>query len=359
MKKLLSIVMTIMMLVTTAYAAEVEIRSDKGVGKILSTKLDDNTVKIDVTIRLLEGKKPLEYEYVTIAMYGPNKPDLSYAQRLINGVTHHAYYMNQIRTGKNGYVDCSFTVPVNTDETCYLYFSGKKVTEGFELEVLLPPPDEQIINPMPAPKPSGGGGGGGGAGGTTPAYSAVVVQSGDTSDKNISFSDITQSHWAYADCVKLYKLGIVSGYEDETLRPSNYVSREEIAVVLTKAFNISTVETDFEMDDTSSQWAKKYIAAAVENGIMVKDANGTYRGVSNATRAEVVTMINRCLKFDSNSDVIVSFDDRLEVPNYSVAGFSGLIERGIVNGYEDNTLRPNDKITRAELFKIISRVLEV
>ena len=162
MKKILSVVLAFIAVMSTAYAAEVEIRSDKGVGKVLSEKIDDNTVKIDVTTKLTDGKKPFAYEYVTIAMYGPEKKELSYAERVINNKVYYAYYINQARTDKDGNVKSSFTVSVKDDETCYIYFSGKNVNEAFELEVLLPPPDEQVIKPMPTPGSSGGGGGGGG-----------------------------------------------------------------------------------------------------------------------------------------------------------------------------------------------------
>ena len=364
LKTILMIALVFLMAGSSVYAAEVEIRSDKGSGKILSTKLDDETVRIDVTTQLLNDKDPIANEYVTIAMYGPTKPTGTCFEKEIGGKAHYSYYIDQVRTDSNGEVDFSFTVEIPEEETCYLIFSGNNVETPFELNVLLPPAESQVVPPMDRPSRPGGGGSGGGGGNTSTPVAIPGYPSDQTETDNpgnepeVIFTDITADHWAYNDCINLYRRGIVTGDGDGSLRPSDNISREEIVVVLTKAFQISTPETDILIDDTTSDWARNYIAAAVKAGIMMEDANGTYRGTSNATRAEAVTMINRCLNLEGNAEVLAGFLDVSAIPDYSVASFSALVEREVINGYEDNTIRPENPISRAELFKIISRVLE-
>ena len=363
MKKIVVAALAALLLAMPVHAAEVGIRSDKGSGKIMSTKIDGQTVRVDVTVSLYDGKEPLRQEYVTIAMYGPTQPGWPCAQRQIGGQAYYSYYLDQVRTGNNGEVDFSFVADISAEEECYLFFSGYGVEEPFELEVLLPPADPQETEPMDRPGASGGGGGGGGSSsvalpGAIPAQDKTDEDSDDSNSSEISFRDLPSGHWAYQDCVTLYRRGIITGDGDGSIRPSDFIKREEIAAVLAKAFGLTASGADFQMDDTSSAWAKDYIAAAVENGVMMEDANGTYRGASYATRAETVTMINRCAGLSGSAESVVAFRDAAEIPAYSIPAFAALVEKGVINGYEDNTVRPNNNITRAEVFKIIARILE-
>lgn len=361
MKKICMLILVVLMMATTVQAAEVSIGSDKGIGKIMSTKIDDETVRIDVTVRLYNGKEPMKNEYVTIAMYGPTEPKRPCYEKDVNGKVYYSYFVDQVRTDNDGEVDFSFYVEVSSEETCYLFFSGKNVEVPFELSAVLPPVESQNVKPMDKPSLSGGGGGGGkgsASAGAFPEYSMEPYDPAKNIKNDMVFIDMTENHWAYNDCVKLYQRGIITGDGDGRIRPSDYISRQEIAAVLLKAFQIDIPETDIVLDDTSSLWAKNYLAAAVKNGIMMEDVNGTYRGNSSATRAEVVTMVNRCLKLGGNAESLKAFSDCSEIPEYSAEAFSALVENGIVNGYEDNTVRPNQFIARAELFKIISKIFE-
>ena len=54
--------------------------------------------------------------------------------------------------------------------------------------------------------------------------------------ENIEFSDITNERWSYEYIIKIAKYGIVMGYEDGSFRPQNSISREEMAVMLKRAF---------------------------------------------------------------------------------------------------------------------------
>ncbi len=52
------------------------------------------------------------------------------------------------------------------------------------------------------------------------------------------FNDI-EDHWAYEWIEQLYSEGITASYPDGSYRPSNMVSRVEIAVFLVNIFQLS------------------------------------------------------------------------------------------------------------------------
>lgn len=48
------------------------------------------------------------------------------------------------------------------------------------------------------------------------------------------FSDIETSRWSYNDIKKVYEEGLMSGYSDNTFRPENSITREELASVIAR-----------------------------------------------------------------------------------------------------------------------------
>lgn len=86
------------------------------------------------------------------------------------------------------------------------------------------------------------------------------------------FSDI-EGHWAEATIIKWKDEGIISGYTDGTFKPDKYVTRAELAKILTKAFDLKEefdlsidfkeeekIPEDYKYDDVdSSSWYYPYL----------------------------------------------------------------------------------------------------
>lgn len=52
----------------------------------------------------------------------------------------------------------------------------------------------------------------------------------------ISFNDISELNWSYNAVMKIAQYGVIKGYEDGSFKPKKEISREEIAVILMRAF---------------------------------------------------------------------------------------------------------------------------
>lgn len=50
--------------------------------------------------------------------------------------------------------------------------------------------------------------------------------------KATDFKDVNKEHWAIKSLDKAVQSGILSGYEDGTLRPDENITRAELAVIL-------------------------------------------------------------------------------------------------------------------------------
>lgn len=210
------------------------------------------------------------------------------------------------------------------------------------------------------------GGSGGSAGGTTittpPTTAPTAPAEDDKKAKKASevFSDVADDNWAATFALDLYNRGIVSGDNRGRANLENRITREETSklALLVNGIEINDAAKIESADAAEvSDWAVGYMATAVEKGIFSGYNDGTIRPSAQITREEMVTVIVKSLGIDTDANASVNFADADKI-DWSAPYVAKAVELGFVNGYEDNTFRPANPITRAEAFAIFSRVLE-
>ena len=117
-------------------------------------------------------------------------------------------------------------------------------------------------------------------------------------DKGVSkFKDINQKNWYYNDVCIAIQAGYINGYEDNTFRPDNIITREEAAKIIVSIKNQQDNTYDklntFPDKHLVSNWAKPYVEGAIENGYLKGDNLKNLRPTSRITRAESVTLLSR------------------------------------------------------------------
>lgn len=98
--------------------------------------------------------------------------------------------------------------------------------------------------------------------------------------------------------------GIMQGYADQ-FEPTAYLNQEELAVILTRAFDIpENSEIDFQMVDVSD-WAQDSVAHIVNAGIMIAE-EGHFDGAKLVTQEEFIGMV---LRLTENGAVFRGLDE--------------------------------------------------
>lgn len=172
--------------------------------------------------------------------------------------------------------------------------------------------------------------------------------------------DVAQSHWAYRNIQALASKGIVRGDAGTGyVRPDERITREEVAAALLSALSVPADQTaSIAEGDRSSAWAKDILATARARGVLKGDEKGRMNGQLTATRAEVSAMIARVAGLaDADAAALNRFSDGASVPDWARGSIASMIENGLLSGYEDNTLRVNAPITRAETFTLIGKLV--
>lgn len=113
--------------------------------------------------------------------------------------------------------------------------------------------------------------------------------------KVVWFYDVEPGRWSEADIADLAKLGVYGGYSDKTFRPRAYISRGEVAVILSRINGLPLSGNDMFVD-TTMHWARREINAVADQGwIRGYKEDRTFRPNDPITRAEFVSMINSSL----------------------------------------------------------------
>ncbi len=117
------------------------------------------------------------------------------------------------------------------------------------------------------------------------------------------FSDVNSGQNYTGAVGAAVKAGLVSGYGDNTFRPDNPISREEMAAITIRAItaagiNLEAIDANaviarFNDGNEISVWAKTPVAAAVEAGIIYGKESGDLAPSACATRAEAMAILAR------------------------------------------------------------------
>ena len=130
-------------------------------------------------------------------------------------------------------------------------------------------------------------------------FSAVGVFAADsTQTAKTSFSDV-EAGTKLAEAVnELVVYGIIAGYPDGTFKPDGQITRGEFAAVVTRFKGLgSSLGTDAvtgfaDLDsDTENAWARPYVKAAVDAGIINGFEDGTFRAGEPVTYEQAVKMV--------------------------------------------------------------------
>lgn len=173
---------------------------------------------------------------------------------------------------------------------------------------------------------------------------------------NSFFNDVSSDYWAYDEIKHLNNEGIINGYSDGSFGPTDYVSRAQVAKMVIESLNLQPSSSTQFKDVTSSHWAYGYINAAANAGLVTGYGNGTFKPSDAITRSEIAAIINRAFEFN-NKNTSYSFKD-IKSSHWAYDDVYALASNSITSGYTDNTFRPNDEATRAEFSAFLYRALD-
>ncbi|WP_268871084.1 S-layer homology domain-containing protein [Ureibacillus massiliensis] len=160
----------------------------------------------------------------------------------------------------------------------------------------------------------------------------------------------------------------ISGYGD-MFRPNASITRAQMASMLSR--NLEGIPSTVLYNDVKvSHWAYPLIMEAKGAGIMTGVNPTTFDPNGTVTRAQMAVIAYRWIENECKNDNS-AFDSCQKITNYSTATFSDVSskhwaieaisfvkEAKVMVGYEDNTFRPNEKLTRAQAVVVLNNLFK-
>lgn len=159
----------------------------------------------------------------------------------------------------------------------------------------------------------------------------------DENTTNVSdFSDVSSSDWYGTTVATLADMGILKGYEDGTFRPNAPITRAEFAAIATRFFDETgaTYEPGTFTDVTGSEWFAGAIMDAVNLGLIGGYEDGTVRPNNNITRAEACAIVNRTLGRVPDADHLLPEDEMKTWPDNPESAWFYADMQEATNGHE-------------------------
>ncbi|MDD9271393.1 S-layer homology domain-containing protein [Paenibacillus sp. GCM10023248] len=186
----------------------------------------------------------------------------------------------------------------------------------------------------------------------------------------INFDDLKGAQWAMRYIASLASKRVFEGYEDGTFKPDKSVSRIEAITAAVRLMGLReqaesatemATKLNFKDADKIPAWAVGYVAVALENDLFT-ESDDSVQPNKEADRLWATTLLVKALKLESEAkakmNTQLTFKDAKQIPAGSVGYVAVAIEKGLVDGFEDNTFRPNQNVTRAQLAALLDRTGE-
>lgn len=130
--------------------------------------------------------------------------------------------------------------------------------------------------------------------------SMLFVTTAHAQSEMPGFTDVPLAHPNYTAITTLQEEGIINGYEDNTFRPEQTVTRAEVLKIVLLAMDVkpeAVAQTTFS-DVSSDDWFAPYVATATSLGIVGGYADGTFQPNQTVTRVEGLKILLNAKKVE-------------------------------------------------------------
>ena len=138
-----------------------------------------------------------------------------------------------------------------------------------------------------------------------------LIKAAEANGTGSGFSDVAADKWYYDGICLMEQYGIVTGYPDGSFKPDNPITRAEFAAIAAKFDNLKETEKTNFSDLSDNHWAVKFIEMAHRRGWISGYPDETVRPENYITRAEVVSIINRMLERSGDAGYIDEHMDEI------------------------------------------------
>jgi hypothetical protein len=182
------------------------------------------------------------------------------------------------------------------------------------------------------------------------------------------FPDVPLDFWAYKAIKGCVDAGIVAGYGDGLYHPEVAVTRDQMAVYISRALaggddNVPEfTDTPTFPDVSEGSWALDYVEYAVSQNVVAGYEDGTYHPEYEVTRDQMAVYVARSLVAPTGEAALADYvpADPRNFPDvasdfWAYRHVEYCVENGVVAGYLDGLYHPEFVVTRDQMAVYVAR----
>ncbi|MEF2246928.1 S-layer homology domain-containing protein [Paenibacillus sp. IITD108] len=177
-----------------------------------------------------------------------------------------------------------------------------------------------------------------------------------------SFVDVPPSHWAYQGVKVLSAKHIIKGISDADYAPARQVTRAEMAALLNRTLGLSVQQKAGFADVDPAAWYADDVAALAEAGIIKGVSETIFEPDRMVTREEMAVMLVRAYKVNRSvadeSPLEIVFEDQSQISEWAADSVLVAYQLGLIQGNEKKQFHPKSSATRAEMAQVIYNFLK-
>lgn len=186
------------------------------------------------------------------------------------------------------------------------------------------------------------------------ALSAAVAVSALTfvSVSAADYTDVSESDWFFEAVNAATEHSWFAGYEDNSFKPQNSITRAEAAKVLV-SYKYGGVLPDAQNaypDVSGAEWYAPFVNISGAEDII--PSGDEFLPAEPITREDTVVGMLKVLGI-APSDTAEGFTDDGEISDYAIGYVKAARKEGVIDGYDDGSFGPARPVTRAEFAQIL------
>jgi len=188
-----------------------------------------------------------------------------------------------------------------------------------------------------------------------------VSSMNDTNKSEKVFAD-TVGHWAEASIHNMAGLGIVNGVSETEFQPDRGVTRAEFATLVSKVLDLDEASENVYSDVDDEAWYKTTVLNCTKVGL-IQGSGGLFRPDDFISREEMAVILYRTMKYIDPENVattldVVAFADVSEISDWAREEVDCMVQNGIINGMGNNIFAPKSSATRAQAVVVLEKILK-
>lgn len=179
-----------------------------------------------------------------------------------------------------------------------------------------------------------------------------------------NLSDLNQSIYK-SEIEKLVEDGIINGYEDGTFRPKSNITRAEFAKVLALSLKLESPSQDVtQFEDVKGMWHEEYVGLVFQQGLMIGKSDTSFSPNSNITREELAVILVRAfdmVNIAEQADIEPIFSDQESISDWAKDAVAFTNHIGLLEGVSKEEVLfclPKDLVDRQLVAKVTYELSE-